>query len=126
MTKSVFSQEYEMLRRLLVEARLQEGLTQGDVASVLGRPQSFVSKYERGERRLDVVEFLQVAEVLKISAASLVMELELEFFPEGGREDILRAWEITSRDLTWLLNASPSLRGMLFGYVGEFKLVLTA
>jgi transcriptional regulator with XRE-family HTH domain len=42
----------------------------------LGRPQSYVSKYERGERRLDVVEFLAVARALGTDAASLVAELE--------------------------------------------------
>ncbi len=63
MTKSIFSQGYEKLRQLLIEARQQSQLTQEDVASALQRPQSFVSKYERGERRLDVIEFLQVASV---------------------------------------------------------------
>ena len=45
------------LRELLTEARSNAGLKQLDVAGRLGRPQSFVSKYEGGERRLDVVEF---------------------------------------------------------------------
>jgi transcriptional regulator with XRE-family HTH domain len=53
-------------RHLLVNARKQARLTQADLASRLFRPQSFVSKYERGERRLDVVEFGQVAKALGI------------------------------------------------------------
>ena len=122
MTKSVFSQEYEKFRQLLVAARQQKRLTQSDVASALGKPQSFVSKYERGERRLDVVEFLQVADALKISPISMIMQLKMEFFPDDEPEDILEAWEITPRDLTYLLNQNPSLRGMLFGYIAEFKL----
>lgn len=64
MTKSQFTNEYERFRLLLVDARHECRLTQEQVADKLRRPQSFVSKYERGERRLDVIEFVQVARVL--------------------------------------------------------------
>ncbi len=64
MTRSVFTNNYERLCELLVEARQKAGLTQAQLARRLNRPQSFVSKYERGERRLDVVEFLEVLETL--------------------------------------------------------------
>ena len=56
----------EALRKSLVEARRRKGLTQAKVAELLGRPQSFVSKYETGERRLDVAEFLEVCHALSI------------------------------------------------------------
>ena len=58
--KSVFTPRYDRLRKLLVQARTAAGLTQANLAEQLNRPQSFVSKYERGERRLDVVELLEV------------------------------------------------------------------
>ena len=58
-----------------MDARLAAGLTQAEVASALGRPQSFVSKYERGERRLDVVELLEVARVLKTDPVAIVRDL---------------------------------------------------
>lgn len=74
--KSVFTPRYARLRELLVDARAQAGLTQADLAGRLGRPQSYVSKYERGERRLDVVEFLEVAHALQTKAAALIAELE--------------------------------------------------
>jgi cyanate lyase len=61
MSKSIHSPENAKLRELLIAARKKAGLTQQDVAERLGRPQSFVAKYEGGERRLDVVEFVQVA-----------------------------------------------------------------
>ena len=67
MTKSVFTLRYEMFRKELVAAREAAEITQTELAAKLSRPQSFVSKYERGERRLDVIEFLEVAEVLGIS-----------------------------------------------------------
>ena len=60
------NEAYKRFRELLIEARNNGGLTQADLAARLGRPQSFVSKYERGERRLDVVEFGDVAKALGI------------------------------------------------------------
>lgn len=53
---------------MLVEAREAAGLTQTEVARRLGKPQSFVSKYERGERRLDVTEFVELADALAIDS----------------------------------------------------------
>jgi transcriptional regulator with XRE-family HTH domain len=50
----------------LVDERKAANLTQKDLAIRLNRPQSFVSKYERGERRLDVIEFVEVARSLRI------------------------------------------------------------
>jgi transcriptional regulator with XRE-family HTH domain len=49
-----------------VAAREEAGLTQVNIAERLGKPQSFVSKYERGERRLDFTEFIEIAELLKV------------------------------------------------------------
>jgi transcriptional regulator with XRE-family HTH domain len=72
MTRSIFSERYRSLCRLLVETRKSRRLTQAEVAKRLQRPQSFVSKYEIGERRLDVVEFLEVAEALGTDAQRLI------------------------------------------------------
>lgn len=66
MTKSIFYPSYDQFRRKLTIARKKAGVTQRELAEKLGKPQSFVSKCERGERRLDVQEFFQVAEALKI------------------------------------------------------------
>jgi transcriptional regulator with XRE-family HTH domain len=74
-TRSIFSERYERFRRLLVEARRAAGLTQVELSQKLSRPQSFVSKYERGERRLDVVEFLEVAEALGIDPCEVIRQL---------------------------------------------------
>jgi transcriptional regulator with XRE-family HTH domain len=62
----VRNEAYRRFRQLLVEARKAANLTQAELSSRLKRPQSFVSKYERGERRLDVVEFGDVAKALGI------------------------------------------------------------
>jgi transcriptional regulator with XRE-family HTH domain len=60
MAKAKFTARYDRFRRLLVEAREGAGLRQIDVARKLSRPQSYVSKVESGERRLDIIEFLDI------------------------------------------------------------------
>ncbi|HNY47635.1 MAG TPA: helix-turn-helix transcriptional regulator [Casimicrobium sp.] len=62
------------LRRRLRDARLRLGLTQQDVATRLERPQSYVSKYEAGERRLDLVEFIDVCAALTVDAEQFIGE----------------------------------------------------
>lgn len=74
--KSIRTQPYVRLLELLVERRNAAGLTQSQVADRLGRPQSFVSKFERGERRLDVIEFLEVCRQLETDPYQLLRDLE--------------------------------------------------
>lgn len=69
MVRSWHSSDYEQMREALSKARKSRGLTQSVLAERLGKPQSFVSKYENGERRLDVVEFLSVCEALELDPA---------------------------------------------------------
>ena len=74
MPSSVFTQRHQEFIQFLVETRKAAGVTQIQLAERLGRPQSFVSKVERGERRLDVIEFCQVAEALGREPASMLSE----------------------------------------------------
>lgn len=64
MQKSLKSAEYARLIQLLVAARHQAGVRQQALAKKLGRSQSFVAKYEGGERRIDLVEFVAIVEAL--------------------------------------------------------------
>ena len=64
-SKSIHSPQHLALRELLVAARKAAGLTQEEVADRLKRPQSFVAKYEGGERRIDVIEFIDVARAVE-------------------------------------------------------------
>lgn len=57
---------------VLKEARLAQGFTQAQLAAALGKPQSFVSKSERRERRVDFVEFCAWADALRITPATLI------------------------------------------------------
>ena len=65
---------------MLTEARKKAGLNQRELATILKRPQSFVSKYERGERRLDIIELLEVVKSLKLDASFVLRSLQ----PPGG------------------------------------------
>lgn len=71
-TKSLHSPQYEAFCDLLVSARRKANLTQQAVAKRLGRPQSFVAKYEGGERRLDVLEFIEVARAVETDAVKIL------------------------------------------------------
>lgn len=56
--------KYDLLRQMLIDERNKAALKQADVASKLGKPQSYISKIERGERGIDVVEFFEIAEAV--------------------------------------------------------------
>ena len=76
MTHSVFTNKYCRLRTLLIDARQCAGLSQAEVAARLNRNQTFVSKYERGERRIDVIEFLEVVRILGGDPTTIIRQLE--------------------------------------------------
>ena len=61
---------------LLIESRKGIGMTQTELAGALDKPQSFVSKYERGERRLDVIEFLEVIDALRLDGSDFIQHLQ--------------------------------------------------
>ena len=60
---------------MLIDRREAAGITQTELASKLGEYQSFVARLESGQRRIDVVEFIELARVLDFDAASLIEEL---------------------------------------------------
>jgi len=70
--KSIWTEEYQQLCTLLRQLRRDAGLTQVEVARRLDVAQSFVSKYESGERRLDVIELRHVAQALGITLETVV------------------------------------------------------
>lgn len=76
MPKSPHSKSYALFRAELRRAREAAGVTQVELARRLRKPQSFVSKIESGERRLDVVEFLQVAEIVGFDPVRLILRLK--------------------------------------------------
>lgn len=63
------------LREVMIEARKARGLNQTQLAAALGRTQTFVSNYERGERRLGVVDFVLIARTLNVEPVELLRRL---------------------------------------------------
>ena len=78
MQKSIHSPRYKAFLRLLREARKQTGVTQVELAARLGETQTFVSKCERGERRLDLVEVWAFCEELGVSFPRFARTLDRE------------------------------------------------
>lgn len=75
MKKIIYSEKQRKLCDLLVKRRRQAGLTQEQLAKKLGRPQSFVAKYEGGERRLDVIELLEVTRLLGADVGAILAKI---------------------------------------------------
>lgn len=83
--KNIQSRSYKEARLLLIHIRKDSGLTQNELADSIGVDQSFISKVERGERRLDIVEFLSYCDALKVSPSEVV-EILMEKI--GGDENV--------------------------------------
>lgn len=71
----VTSAAYEAAIALVISARKASGLSQRDLAAKIGKPRSFISKIESRERRLDIVEFLVVANALETDGPSLLADI---------------------------------------------------
>jgi transcriptional regulator with XRE-family HTH domain len=76
MTRSVFTEHYRYFLQLLIQERKNAGLSQQQLANKLNRPQSYISKYECGERRLDVIELLEVSEAIGFNVITLIQKLK--------------------------------------------------
>lgn len=65
MSKSIYLKKYKNVTEKLKIARFEAGLKQEEVAQILKKPQSYISKIERGERRIDIIELSQLAKLYK-------------------------------------------------------------
>ena len=70
--KSIYSKEYQNLLAKMIAARKERGITQQELANGLGRPQSYVSKIEIGERRMDVVEFVHICKIIGLDPCKII------------------------------------------------------
>jgi len=71
-------EQYKIVGACLAAARRRANVTQQELAAKLGKPQSFVSEYERGQRRVDVVELLVISRVLGLDPVELFVEIARE------------------------------------------------
>lgn len=76
MSKSIGTSNQQCLQDLLRQLRQKAGVKQTDLAVMLGQTQSFVSKYECGERRLDLLEIRQICQVLGTTLTDFVRKFE--------------------------------------------------
>jgi transcriptional regulator with XRE-family HTH domain len=76
MEKSSFTREYKVLCRLLRECREDHAITQVQLAERLGETQSEISKFERGERRLDLVQLYKWCQAIGVRASEFVRSFE--------------------------------------------------
>lgn len=76
MEKTIYTREYAVVLRLLREARQEAGLTQIELAKKLKQSQSFVTKVERGDRRLDIIQLRTMCETFGLTLAEFVARLE--------------------------------------------------
>lgn len=75
MPKTIFGGEHRHLVAVLVEARRASGLTQAELAAKVGKDQSFVSIIERGQRRVDLLEFVDLARAMKVEPTRLFADV---------------------------------------------------
>ena len=73
--KSVYTDAYAMFLQRLIDARKRAGMSQMRLASRLAKPQSFISKYETGERRLDITEFLHIVYMVRADPHAMIDEV---------------------------------------------------
>ncbi len=72
---SIYSYEYQSIIKTLKARRIELKITQAQLAQVLGKPQSFVSKIESGERRLDIIEFVHIARQLSLDLNAVLEKI---------------------------------------------------
>ena len=75
MTKSVHTRNYRLFLESLIKARKNAGVTQEQLAKRLNRPQSFVSKCENGERRVDIVELLEILQSIGVEPIHFIRKI---------------------------------------------------
>lgn len=85
MRKTGYDDAYKELREVLITARREAGLSQEKLATKLGRAQTFVSKIELGERRLDLIELMVWAEALGVDAREVVERLQKKVRRKSSR-----------------------------------------
>lgn len=76
MTRSVFTSKYKYVREFLALVRQKKGYSQRELSQKLKMASSFVNKYETGERRLDIVEVVELCKFLDVDAVKLVRNLQ--------------------------------------------------
>lgn len=84
MSSSLYTAAYKAFVAVVRDVRVEQGLSQSEVAARMGQPQSFLSKSERRERRIDVVEFIALARALQVAPDVLLARVAEAVDQAGG------------------------------------------
>lgn len=76
MTRSVFTEKYKYVRDFLAAARNKKNYSQRELSQKLNMATSFVNKYENGERRLDIVETIEILKFLEADITTFIKNLQ--------------------------------------------------
>ena len=76
MQKTLTTERHKALIELMTRYREKTGITQAGLAEQLGEYQSFVARLESGQRRLDVIEFMRLAKILKFNESDILAQLK--------------------------------------------------
>ncbi|WP_032880145.1 helix-turn-helix domain-containing protein [Acinetobacter courvalinii] len=76
--KTIHQQRYQTLIDCLINARKQAKLSQADIAHQLSKPQSYIAKIEGKDRKLDVLEYIELCEVLNIRPSDIIRIIEID------------------------------------------------
>lgn len=75
MRGDIFSAEHQKLREVLRRERLAAGLRQSDIAKETNRSQAYISKFEKGDLRLDVIDFVRVCQSIGCDPHAVLREI---------------------------------------------------
>ena len=76
MSKSLHTRRYTVMRDILRRSRVASGFTQREMADKLSKPQSYISKIESGERRIDLIELIDFAEAASIDLNDILKQIK--------------------------------------------------
>ena len=81
--KNIYKPEYKIVTECLRDFRLKSRMTQSELASILGCGQAYISKYEQGQKRLDIIEIRKICSILCVPLVEFVKEYESRLLEAG-------------------------------------------
>jgi transcriptional regulator with XRE-family HTH domain len=96
--KTIYSEEYDLFRRMIREERERLHLTQGELGRKVGKHQPFIARIETGQRRLDVIEFRHLLHAMGIAPVAFFERLEARINEEIPREASIQTTSSSQRE----------------------------
>ncbi|MDG6882557.1 helix-turn-helix domain-containing protein [Phocoenobacter uteri] len=73
--KTIYKEKYQKIIQFLIATRKEKGITQQQIADQLNKPQSYIAKIERCERKLDILEFIELCEAMNTSPLTILQKI---------------------------------------------------